>query len=79
MTRYLVRYRILPPGVGPDDYEPADLILREEEFDLSDPEQVTTVSGQDISTGPPRHEVEAAIAARLADGEQPIILRCTLA
>lgn len=78
MTRYLVKYRILPPGVGPDDYEPADLVLREEEFELSDPESAGPVAGKELRVGPPIHEIQAAVSARLADGELPIVLRCTL-
>lgn len=74
-TRYLVKYRILPPGLGPDDYEPADLPLREEEFDLSDPEPAGEVAGQMLHYGPHHHEVEAAVSQRLAEGERPIILR----
>lgn len=74
-TRYLVKYRILPPGTGPDDYEPGDLPLREEEFELSDPEPAGEAAGMQISYGPHHHEVEDAVSERLAEGERPLILR----
>ncbi|MEV6614276.1 hypothetical protein AB0N31_10710 [Streptomyces sp. NPDC051051] len=77
-SRYLVRYRVLPPGAGPDDYEPADLPLREEEFELSDPEPAGEAGGQALRYGPHHHEVEAAVRERLADGESPLILRYDL-
>jgi hypothetical protein len=78
-TRYLVRYAILPPGVGPDDYESADLVHREETFDLSDPEPAGEVAGQNLRYGPHQSEVEAAVQAKLNEGERPIILRYDLA
>lgn len=78
-TRYTVRYAILPPGTGPDDYESADLVHREEVFELSDPELAGEVAGQMLRYGPHRSEVEAAVQAKLNEGERPIILRCTLA
>ncbi|MFE4649270.1 hypothetical protein [Streptomyces sp. NPDC056707] len=30
MSEYKIRYSIIPPGIGPDDYEPGDLEQREE-------------------------------------------------
>ncbi|MDX3243682.1 hypothetical protein [Streptomyces sp. ME18-1-4] len=78
-TRYIVKYRILPAEAGPDDYEPGDLPLREEEFDLSDPEPAGTVAGQELRYGPHHHEVEAAVQQRLTDTEKPLIIRCRIA
>ena len=77
-SSYLVLYAILPPGVGPDDYESADLVHRQETFELSDPEPAGEVAGQELRYGPPHHEVEAAVQAKLEEGERPIILGCTL-
>ncbi|MFJ6438553.1 hypothetical protein [Streptomyces sp. NPDC091416] len=34
MSEYMIRYSIIPPGVGPDDYEPADLEQREHLVDV---------------------------------------------
>lgn len=79
MARYLVKYRVLPPGLGPDDYEPADLPLHEDEFELSDPEPAGTVAGKDLHYAPHHNEVAAAVQERLAVGEQPIIIRYNLA
>jgi hypothetical protein len=77
-SRYVVRYAILPPGVGPDDYESADLVHRKEVFELSDPEPAGEVAGQQLRYGPPHNEVEAAVQAKLEKGERPIILGCNL-
>ncbi|WP_432159257.1 hypothetical protein [Streptomyces sp. bgisy153] len=74
-TSYRVTYRILPPGTGPDDYEPGDLQLREETLELSDPEPAGEAAGMQITYGPPIPEVQAAVRERLAAGEEPIILR----
>ena len=73
-SRYTVRYAILPPGVGPDDYESADLVHRQETFVLSDPESAGNVAGQELRYGPEDAEVRAAVRGRLAVGEEPIIL-----
>jgi hypothetical protein len=76
-TRYLVKYAILPPGTGPDDYESADLVHREEPFDLTDPETAGD-AGTQLRLGPPESEIKAAVSAHLAEGERPIILRVRL-
>ncbi|WP_326659648.1 hypothetical protein [Streptomyces sp. NBC_00385] len=34
MSEYVIRYSIIPPGLGPDDYEPADLEQREHLVDV---------------------------------------------
>lgn len=78
-TAYRVKYAILPPGTGPDDYESADLVHRDGVFELSDPEPAGDVAGVPLRYGPHRHEVEAAVQAELAEGERPIILRWDLA
>jgi hypothetical protein len=77
-TAYRVRYAILPPGTGPDDYESADLVHREEVIELSDPEPAGEVAGQELRYGPHHSEVEAAVQAKLEAGERPIILRYDL-
>lgn len=73
---YRVTYRILPAGVGPDDYEPADLEAGEVVVDLADPEPVGVISGGDIlSYGPHHRDVVQAVrtAANLKPGDEPII------
>lgn len=74
-TAYRVKYAILPPGTGPDDYESADLVHRDEVFELSDPEPAGEVAGTPLRFGPHQWEVEDAVQAKLAEGERPIILR----
>lgn len=73
MAQYHVRYKVLPAGVGPDDYEPADLDGGDLVLELSDPEPVHR-SG--IAYGPHVDEVKKAVtaAANLRDGDEPIIL-----
>lgn len=73
MAQYHVRYKVLPAGVGPDDYEPADLAGGELVLELSDPEPV---HGSGITYGPHVDEVRKAVtvAASLRDGDEPIIL-----
>ncbi|MCZ4605004.1 hypothetical protein O3S80_14890 [Streptomyces sp. Lzd4kr] len=78
-TAYRVRYAILSPGTGPDDYESGDLVHREEVFELSDPEPAGEVAGQELRYGPHHAEVEAAVQAKLEKDERPIILRYDLA
>ncbi|MDX2697122.1 hypothetical protein [Streptomyces ipomoeae] len=75
-TQYRVTYKILPAGVGPDDYEPANLQDGEAIVELSDPEPAgLVIGGEQQHYGPPRHEVEKAViaAANLAEGDEPII------
>ncbi|MFD9444933.1 hypothetical protein [Streptomyces sp. NPDC060001] len=76
-TEYRVKYKILPPGVGPDDYEPADLDGGEILLDLSDPDPAGFVGDHLISYGPPHSEVEKALAPHLPAGATPIILHVT--
>jgi len=72
MAQYRVRYSVLPAGVGPDDYEPADLASGELVLELSDP---APEQAGGIAYGPPVSEVERAVtaAAHLSGGDQPII------
>lgn len=73
---YRVTYRVLPAGVGPDDYEPADLEAGEVLVELADPEPVGVISGGNILSYGPHHRdvVKAVIAAAgLKDGDEPII------
>jgi len=61
MTQYLIRYSVIPPGVGPDDYEPADLEKRDELVDVP-------------GTSPTLDQIHAAVVARLAPGSGAAIL-----
>lgn len=79
MATYSVRYLVLPPGTGPDDYESGDLESRTTEVELSAPEPVGVVSGGAVlSYGPERHEVRAALRGELRPGEEPIVLQVDL-
>jgi hypothetical protein len=61
MSEYKIRYSIIPPGVGPDDYEPADLEQREELIEI---------------TGEPTlGNIHATVTARLAPGSGVAILK----
>lgn len=72
---YRVKYKILPAGVGPDDYEPADLEDGEALLELSGPEPAAFIGDHLISYGPHDHEVTRALAPHLPDGATPIVLR----
>lgn len=74
-TQYRVKYKILPAGVGPDDYEPADLDGGELILAMSDPDPAGFVGDHLISYGPDHDEVEAALAPHLPAGATPIVLR----
>jgi hypothetical protein len=74
-TQYRVKYKILPAGVGPDDYESADLDGGEILLNLSDPDPAGFIGTTLISYGPDHHEVEEALAPHLPDGAKPIVLR----
>lgn len=63
---YRVAYRVLPPGVGPDDYEPDDLEKREDVVELPAPEG---------GYGPAITEVQAALRDMLDEGAEPIAIR----
>lgn len=73
MAQYRVAYKILPAGVGPDDYEPADLAGGELVLELSDPSPEREGG---TAYGPHVDEVKKAVTAAvpLADGDEPIIL-----
>lgn len=62
---YRVAYRVLPDGVGPDDYESGDLEPREDVVDLPQP---------DDGYGPHIADVRAALRDML-DGAEPIAIR----
>lgn len=62
---YRIAYRVLPAGVGPDDYESADLEQREDTIDLPQPED---------GYGPAIPDVKAALRDML-DGAEPIAIR----
>ena len=81
MAQYRIRYKILPAGTGPDDYESADLDGGELVAELSDPEPTSLIiGGEPLRYGPHDHEVRQAVitAAGLKDGDEPIILGCDL-
>ncbi|AGK78649.1 hypothetical protein SFUL_3731 [Streptomyces microflavus DSM 40593] len=74
-TTYEITYRVLPAGVGPDDYEPADLEERTDRFELSDPE-LASIDGNGYPQhyGPSYPEMKAAIRAHLGNGDEGIIV-----
>lgn len=63
---YRVRYWVLPAGVGPDDYETADLEQREDTVELPEPED---------GLGPHIRDVQDALSDMLDAGAQPIAIR----
>ncbi|SDM77775.1 hypothetical protein [Streptomyces wuyuanensis] len=69
MRTFEITYRILPAGVGPDDYEPADLEQRTGRFEFPD-----AVPGEE-GYGPSHPEMEAAIIrqAELPEGAEPVV------
>lgn len=75
-VEYRVAYKVVPAGVGPDDYEPHELERVETVLELPDPEPVGMLGEQMLEYGPPIPEVKRAIqaAAGLEDGDEPIIL-----
>lgn len=64
-VEYRVTYKVLPDGVGPDDYEPADLQQREDTVELPAPEG---------GLGPAIPDVKNALRDML-DGAEPIAIR----
>lgn len=79
MAEYRVRYKVLPAGTGPDDYESKDLEGGELVLELSDPvpsDSGHLFGGKPLSYGPDVREVEKAVieAVPLKGGDQPIIL-----
>lgn len=77
MSEYRIRYSIIPPGVGPDDYEPADLEQREESFTFPDPEPEDThtlTNGKPVTVGPSVGALNAAVRERLEPGAAAAIL-----
>lgn len=70
MALYEITYKVLPAGVGADDYEPADLEQRVERYELADPEPGT-------GYGPSHQAVQDAVNQHL-DGGHAIILRTRL-
>lgn len=72
-SEYRITYKIIPAGVGPDDYESADLDDGEAVVELSDPEPAFFLGNHLHSYGPHRTQVARALAAHLPDGAEPII------
>ncbi|WP_406420915.1 hypothetical protein [Streptomyces sp. NBC_00842] len=62
MSEYMIRYSIIPPGVGPDDYEPGDLEQREE---------LVEVPGEEPSVA----TIHATVQALLPPGSGVAILQ----
>ncbi len=73
VVEYRVAYRVVPAGVGPDDYEPADLEQREDTVELADPEPAFFLGNDLHSYGPPHPDVIRALAPLLPEGAHPII------
>lgn len=65
-VEYRVTYLVLPAGVGPDDYESADLERREDIVDLPDPGN---------GYGPAMPDVQDALSDMLPDGARPIAVK----
>lgn len=72
-SQYRVKYKVIPPGVGPDDYESADLDDGETVVELSDPEPAFFLGSHLHSYGPHHADVARALAAHLPEGACPII------
>jgi hypothetical protein len=68
MALYEITYTIIPPGIGPDDYEPADLERRTERFELADPEPAGG-----FTLGPHITDVHRAIKATLPEGSGVVV------
>jgi hypothetical protein len=75
MQTYEITYAVLPAGIGPDDYEPADLEVRRGLFEFPDPgpDDRYELNGQQHTYGPPVPVLQAEVAKTLQPGEQPII------
>jgi hypothetical protein len=65
-VEYRVAYKVVPAGVGPDDYESTDLEKREDTVELPAPEG---------GLGPAVPDVQAALRDMLDDGAEPIAIR----
>ncbi|MFG2747258.1 hypothetical protein ACGFY0_45410 [Streptomyces chartreusis] len=72
-TMYQITYQVLPAGVGPDDYEPADLETRTDVVEASDPEEAGIIAGEMRRYLPSYEELGAALGPQLAPGTRPII------
>lgn len=66
-VEYRVTYKILPAGVGPDDYESADLEERVDIVDLPQP--------ADPTYGPAIPEVQTALRDMLDMDAHPVITK----
>lgn len=62
MTQYTIKFSVIPPGVGPDDYEPRDLEQRE---------VLVEVPGTDPSVA----TIHATVQALLPPGSGVAILK----
>ncbi|MFZ3494637.1 hypothetical protein ACODT5_15660 [Streptomyces sp. 5.8] len=80
MALYEITYAIIPPGVGPDDYEPADLERRTERFELADPEPVEgwVSGGKQMHYGPHMADVHRTIEATLPEGSAVYVVSMPL-
>jgi hypothetical protein len=74
MALYEITYSIIPPGVGPDDYEPASLERRTDRFELPAAEPVgVSVDGALRTYGPAMELVHQVIEKHLDDGSTVIV------
>ncbi|MFM9616889.1 hypothetical protein ACKI14_02870 [Streptomyces turgidiscabies] len=65
-VEYRVAYKVLPDGLGPDEYESADLASREDTVELPAPQD---------GLGPAIPDIQAALRDMLDDGAEPIAIR----
>lgn len=74
MAIYEITYAIIPAGVGPDDYEPADLERRTETFELPEPEPAGVSADGTLRTyGPPMELVHQVIEKHLGNGSTVVV------
>ncbi|MBM9621043.1 hypothetical protein ACFQ60_22290 [Streptomyces zhihengii] len=80
MRTYDITFRVLPAGVGPDDYEPADLEERTERCTFPDPgpDDTYELNGETREYGPHHAHQVSAIKATLDEGQEPLIIRTRL-
>ena len=75
MRTYEITYRVIPAGVGPDDYEPDQLEERTGSYQFPDPgpDDHYELDGQQRAYGPSYAAMQAVIGKDLQDGEHAII------
>lgn len=80
MRSYEITYKVLPAGVGPDDYEPGDLEERTARYTFPAPgiDDVYELGGELREYGPQHADQVAAVRADLDEGQEPLIIRIRL-